>query len=163
MVPVRFAAEQRRSVACGETAGHRDHGTQKLRSSDVDCAKRIDRRRCSAASQSSSAHSQGSRPGLPPSAASQPIASTVRRTINQQMHPVQPCLAQRPCEPMRLTHGGECADQGTDVPRSPNRIVRCTSNRQKVERQKDDRQKDAGNFSAPNFSAPNVLTALTRS
>ena len=36
VVPLRFAAEQRWSIACGETAGHRDHGTKKLRSSDVD-------------------------------------------------------------------------------------------------------------------------------
>ena len=36
VVPVRFAAEQRWSVACGETAGHSDLGTKKLRSSDVD-------------------------------------------------------------------------------------------------------------------------------
>jgi hypothetical protein len=36
VVSVRFAAEQRWLIACGETAGHRYHGTKKLLSSDVD-------------------------------------------------------------------------------------------------------------------------------
>ena len=36
VVSVRFAAEQRWLIACGETAGHRDLGTKKLRSSDMD-------------------------------------------------------------------------------------------------------------------------------
>jgi hypothetical protein len=36
VVPLRFAAEQRWSVACGETAGHGDLRTKKLLSSDVD-------------------------------------------------------------------------------------------------------------------------------
>jgi len=43
VVPVRFAAEQRWLIACGETAGHGDLGTKKLRSSDVDFSNgRID-------------------------------------------------------------------------------------------------------------------------
>ena len=67
VVPVRFAAEQRRSVACGETAGRRDVGKQKLLSSDVDLATWADRRRCSAASHSSLAigyHTIASTTGL---------------------------------------------------------------------------------------------------
>jgi len=56
---VRFAAEQRWLIACGETAGHSDRDTKKLRSSDVDFA---DRRRCSAASPPWSSHSQGFAP-----------------------------------------------------------------------------------------------------
>jgi hypothetical protein len=79
---VRFAAEQRWSVACGETAGNSDLGTKKLRSSDVGflfgqkdvAAPQLhnhDRR-----------IPKGSRPGLPPSAAPQPIASPARSTDN---------------------------------------------------------------------------------
>ena len=68
------AAEQRWEVACGETAGHRDAGTETAAELRRGSAEMAFFRRCSAASQFRLPHSLGSRSGLPTSAAPQPIA-----------------------------------------------------------------------------------------